>query len=66
MSTPRSNKRQKEQVRQERQQDKAARRQQRRIDHAERKPKEDGVDSDIAGIVPGPQPPEDASSKDQE
>jgi hypothetical protein len=65
MSNPKANKRQKEQERQERQRDKAARRQQRRVDHAQRKPNEEGVDPDIAGIVPGPQPPE-ASSDEKE
>ena len=58
MSNPRANKRQKEQQRQERQREKADKRQQRRVDRSQREPSPDGVDPQIAGIVPGPQPPE--------
>ncbi|HUD72667.1 MAG TPA: hypothetical protein VMQ62_11965 [Dongiaceae bacterium] len=53
-------KRQKEIARQEKRRDKISRRQQR---SQERKDPSgsgsDGVDPDIAGIVPGPQPPQD-------
>jgi hypothetical protein len=56
MSNPSANKRQKEQNRQERQREKLVKRQQRRDEKAKRDPSEDGVDADIAGIVPGPQP----------
>jgi len=50
------NKRNKEKRRQEKQLEKDARRQQRREDRQNRPPAEEGVDPDIAGIVPGPQP----------
>jgi len=60
MSNPSVNKRQKEKNRQDRQREKEAQRQQRRREKADRPPAQDGVDPDIAGIVPGPQPiPED-------
>jgi hypothetical protein len=50
-------KRQKEQARRDKQREKAARRAQRQ---SEDKPESaDGVDPDIAGIVPGPQPKTD-------
>jgi len=52
-----SMKRQKERIRQEQQQKKKERAEQRRREAANRPPAEDGVDPDIAGIVPGPQPP---------
>lgn len=55
MSRPSANKRKKEKDRQERQLEKLARRKQRRTERAERTV-EDGVDPDIAAIVPGPQP----------
>jgi hypothetical protein len=48
-------KRQKEIARKERQAEKAARRLARKTEKPER-PHEPGVDPDIAGIVPGPQP----------
>jgi hypothetical protein len=54
-SRPTQNKRARERARQEKQQQKAA----RRLDRARRTDKPlaaDGVDPDIAGIVPGPQP----------
>ena len=57
MSNPSVNKRQKEKQRQDRQREKEAKRQQRRNDKAQRSPTDQGVDPDIAGIVPGPQPP---------
>jgi hypothetical protein len=50
-------KRQKEQLRRERQRRKAARRQQRRTDREQRlRDTPPGVDRDLVGIVPGPQP----------
>ena len=57
MGNPSVNKRQKERSRQERQRDKEARRKERREEKAHREPPPPGVDPDIAGIVPGPQPP---------
>jgi hypothetical protein len=49
-------KRQKERTRQDKQREKDAKRKQRRDDKPERAAGEDGVDPDIAGIIPGPQP----------
>jgi hypothetical protein len=57
MSNPSVNKRQKEKNRQDRQREKDAKRRQRRDERANRPAGEAGVDPDIAGIVPGPQPP---------
>lgn len=57
---PRTNpfeKRRKEIARKERQKQKAERREIRDRERAERPPSEAGEDPDIAGIVPGPQPP---------
>ncbi len=54
---PSVQKRQKERARQERAREKAEKRKQRRDDKAVRPGGADGVDPDIAGIVPGPQPP---------
>jgi len=51
------NKRQKERARQERNQDKEAKREERKRLKAERPTPTDGVDPDIAHIVPGPQEP---------
>lgn len=52
------NKRQKERARQERNQEKEARREERKRLKAERpKGEVDGLDPDIAHIIPGPQPP---------
>lgn len=60
MANPSINKRIKERQRQERQREKAAKREQRKLEKADRPPVEAGVDPDIAHIVPGPQPlPED-------
>jgi hypothetical protein len=56
MSNPSVNKRQKEKNRQDKAREKEMRRQQRRNDKPERGPSADGVDPDIAGIIPGPQP----------
>jgi hypothetical protein len=52
-------KRKKEFARKERQKQKAERREIRERERAERPPNESGEDPDIAGIVPGPQPPLD-------
>lgn len=49
-------KRTKEKLRQEKQRDKEAKRQQRKADQSRRGPAEPGVDPDLEGIVPGPQP----------
>ena len=58
MGNPSLNKRQRERSRQEKQREKEAKRQQRKQDRAQRGPTDpEGVDPDIAGIVPGPQPP---------
>ncbi|HEX8793290.1 MAG TPA: hypothetical protein VF765_20245 [Polyangiaceae bacterium] len=54
---PSVNKRQKERQRQERQKEKAERKRLRQQEKQDRGPLPDGVDPDIAGIVPGPQPP---------
>jgi hypothetical protein len=56
------NKRNKEKQRQERQREKEQKRQQRRDQKDNRAPADGGVDPDIAGIVPGPQPIEEADS----
>ena len=58
MGNPSVNKRQKEQARKEKQRDKDVKRQQRKEDRDKRAPGEEGIDPDIAGIVPGPQPPD--------
>jgi hypothetical protein len=50
-------KRQKEKNRIEKRQEKEARRLQRKEERANRPRPQDGEDPDIAGIVPGPQPP---------
>ena len=50
-------KRERERARQQKQQEKAAKREQRRKEKAERPALGSGEDPDIAGIVPGPQPP---------
>lgn len=57
MSNPSIQKRQKERERQERQRAKAEKRKLRKEEKASRGPNEEGIDPDIAGIVPGPQPP---------
>lgn len=58
-SRPSFTKRQKERDRQERQKMKLERRAQRQTDSRQQPPPEPGVDADIAGIVPGPQPTPD-------
>ncbi|MSP61781.1 MAG: hypothetical protein EXR72_15890 [Myxococcales bacterium] len=54
---PSVNKRNREQARRERNQEKAARRDQRATEQKGRPQGDGGEDPDIAGIVPGPQPP---------
>lgn len=55
---PGPTKRQKELIRQQRQQEKQARREERKRARIDRPPRQEGEpDPDIAGIVPGPQPP---------
>ncbi len=49
-------KRQKERARIDRQREKDEKRKQRRVERSERVASAPGVDPDIAGIVPGPQP----------
>lgn len=53
---PSMNKRRKELERRQWQEQKAARRTQR-VEEARNRPSVQGEDADIAGIVPGPQPP---------
>ena len=55
-SRPTSNKRARERARQEKQQTKAERRHEAKLKKANAPERADGVDPDIAGIVPGPQP----------
>lgn len=57
MSSTSFTKRQKEKNRQDRQREKDEERRRRKTERANRPPGEPGVDPDIAGIVPGPQPP---------
>jgi hypothetical protein len=49
-------KRNKEKARQEKQQEKAIQRKQRKLARKDAPLREPGVDPDIAGIIPGPQP----------
>jgi hypothetical protein len=56
MANPSMNKRLKERQRQEKQREKAAKRQERNNNKPDRPASEGGVDPDIAHIVPGPQP----------
>jgi hypothetical protein len=53
---PSVNKRQKERQRQEHQREKAERKKTRQEEKDKRGPVAGGVDPDIAGIIPGPQP----------
>ena len=55
-NNPSTKKRQREKDLQDRRQEKAILKKQRRDDRANKAPGEPGVDPDIAGIVPGPQP----------
>lgn len=50
-------KREKEKARQERQKEKVVRREESKVRRANAPPRDGEVDPDIAGIVPGPQPP---------
>jgi hypothetical protein len=50
------NKRLKERARQDKQREKEEKRQRKRQERAQRAPGEEGIDPDIAGIIPGPQP----------
>lgn len=50
-------KREKEKQRQERAREKSEERARRKADKPTRAPGEEGEDPDLAGIVPGPQPP---------
>ena len=56
-SKPTQHKRARERARQEKQKDKAARREEAKARKAASPPTKPGEDPDIAGIVPGPQPP---------
>lgn len=58
MSSPGFTKRQKERARQDKQREKELRKQARRNEKDAKGPTEPGVDPDIAGIIPGPQPVE--------
>jgi hypothetical protein len=59
MPSPGATKRQKELTRAKKQQEKNERREQRKKEKIERReqPRAPGEDPDLAGIVPGPQPP---------
>ena len=57
IAAPGATKRLKELARQQKQREKAEKREQRKREKADRPEPEKGVDPDIAGIVPGPQPP---------
>jgi hypothetical protein len=57
IAAPGATKRLKELARQQKQREKAEKREQRKREKSERPTPQDGVDPDIAGIVPGPQPP---------
>jgi hypothetical protein len=63
-SNPTMQKRQREKDRVNHQREKDALRKQRRDERAQRAPGEPGVDPDIAGIIPGPQPVLDEDSQD--
>jgi hypothetical protein len=58
-SRPSQQKRARERQRQERQKDKQARRQEAAAQKANNPTRADGVDPDLEGIRPGPQPPQD-------
>jgi hypothetical protein len=57
IAAPGATKRLKELARQQKQREKAEKREQRKREKAERPTPQTGEDPDIAGIVPGPQPP---------
>ena len=66
-SRPSQQKRHKERARQEKQKMKAERRQEAKSQRANMPPRQPGdVDPDIAGIVPGPQPPREDMLVDDE
>jgi hypothetical protein len=66
-SRPSQQKRHKERARQEKQKMKAERRQEAKMLRANAGPRQSGdVDPDIAGIVPGPQPPREDMLVDEE
>ena len=56
MSNPSVNKRLKERSRMDKQKEKEAKREQRKLEKSQRPSSAGGEDPDIAGIVPGPQP----------
>jgi hypothetical protein len=58
-SSPTAVKRQKERERQDRQREKEEKRKQRKIEKSQQGPRTEEEDPDIAGIVPGPQPPQE-------
>ena len=57
-------KRQRENLKRRKKMDKAERREQRKLERSSRAPVAPGEDPDIAGIVPGPQPPPWADDED--
>ena len=66
-SRPSQQKRHKERARQEKQKMKAERRQEAKLMRANSGPRQPGeIDPDIAGIVPGPQPPREDMLLDEE
>ena len=65
-SRPSQQKRHKERARQEKQKMKAERRMEAKSQRANMPPRQPGEDPDIAGIVPGPQPPREDMLLDDE
>ena len=66
-SRPSQQKRHKERARQEKQKMKAERRQEAKVIRSSSGPRQHGdVDPDIAGIIPGPQPPREDMLGDEE
>jgi hypothetical protein len=65
-SRPSQQKRHKERARQEKQKMKAERRQEAKVTRATSGPRLPGEDPDIAGIIPGPQPPREDQILDEE
>lgn len=66
-SRPSQQKRHKERARQEKQKLKFERRQEAKVSRANSSPRQPGdIDPDIAGIVPGPQPPREDQILDDE
>jgi hypothetical protein len=64
-SRPSQQKRHKERARQEKQKMKAEKRLEAKTRHANRDPLNPGEDPDIAGIIPGPQPPREDQEFDE-